>query len=312
MGRLSAIPRALARSAGEWLWRDDAGLPMTQRAPRRCLQIAAALVRDLAGGQISLRAMGLVFITFVGFFPALTLIFAILQQFGFHNDLRPALLAILRPLGERGAELADQIIGYIDNLQAEYIGGASLAFLLYLVLDMLRKIEGCFNYIWQVRPAGLRPKRLLGYLLAVLLGPLLLLLSISISTLVNAPALLGHMGAFAADSPLRLGQIPAAISLLLPLALMSLAFALLYLLLPAARVRFVPALIGGVVTALVWKLMGSVFQVVFVSAARDSIYLAFASVIAVMYFVYFGWMVALTGSNIAYYQQHPDRIRSGR
>lgn len=314
MGRLAAIIRALAGSAGEWLWRDDAGSPTWQRAPRRCLQISAALIRDLAGGQISLRAMGLVFITFVGFFPALTLVFAILQQFGFHNDLRPALLAVLQPLGERGAELADQIIGYIDNLQAEYIGGASLAFLLYLVLDMLRKVEGCFNYIWQVRPAGLRPRRLLGYLLAVLLGPLLLLLSISISTLVNAPALPGFLEEFAASGPLRLlgSQLPAAISLLLPLALMSLAFALLYLLLPAARVRFVPALVGGVVTALVWKLMGSVFQVVFVSAARDSIYLAFASVIAVMYFVYFGWLVALTGSNIAYYQQHPDRIRSDR
>ena len=314
MGRFTAIPRALARAAGEWLWQDAAAPAWYQRALRRSLQITAAVIRDLAGGQISLRAMGLVFITFVGFFPALTLVFTILREFGVHNDLRPTLLAVSQPLGERGAGITDQIIGYIDNLQTEYLGGASLVFLLYLVIDMLRKIEDCFNYIWSVRPAGLRPRRLLGYLLTVLFSPLLLLLSIGISALVNAPALPGWLEQTAARGPLpTLGsQLPAAISLLLPLALMSLAFALLYSLLPATKVRFGSALVGGIVTALIWKLMGSVFQLVFVSAARDSIYLAFATVIAVMYFVYFGWMAALTGSKIAYYHQHPDRVRSGR
>ncbi|MYI01186.1 MAG: YihY/virulence factor BrkB family protein [Gammaproteobacteria bacterium] len=175
------------------------------------------------------------------------------------------------------------------------------------MVDMLRKIEGCFNYIWCVENAGLRPRRLLGYLLTILLSPVLLLLSISISAVVNSPELRNWLEEFALGS-----QIPAAISFLLPLALMSVGFALMYLLIPAARVRFVSALLGGIFTALVWKLMGSVFQGLLVSSARDSIYLAFASVIAVMYFVYFGWMAALTGSNIAYYHQHPERIRSGR
>lgn len=307
MPRLSTIPRALAQAVHGWLWRNSESDLWIARASRRCLQIGAAVIRDLTGGQLSLRAMGLVFITIVGFFPALTLVFAVLQEFGVHNDLRPTLLAVLEPMGARGVEITDDIIGYIDALQGELIGGASLIFLLYLVVDMLRKIEGCFNYIWCVENAGFRLRRLFGYLLTILLSPVLLVLSISITTVVNAPGLRNWLEEIALGS-----QIPAAISFLLPLALMSLGFALMYLLVPAARVRFVSALIGGIVTALVWKLMGSVFQVVFVSAARDSIYLAFASVIAVMYFVYFGWMAALTGSNIAYYHQHPDRIRTGR
>ena len=307
MPRLSTIPHALAEAVRAWLWRESASDLWIAQASRRCLQIGAAVIRDLTGGQLSLRAMGLVFITIVGFFPALTLVFAVLQEFGVHNDMRPTLLAVLEPMGARGVEITDDIIGYIDALQGELIGGASLIFLLYLVVDMLRKIEGCFNYIWCVENAGFRLRRLFGYLLTILLSPVLLVLSISISAVVNSPGLRNWLEEFALGS-----QIPAAISFLLPLALMSLGFALMYLLVPAARVRFVSALIGGIVTALVWKLMGSVFQVVFVSAARDSIYLAFASVIAVMYFVYFGWMAALTGSNIAYYHQHPDRIRTGR
>ncbi|MXZ32417.1 MAG: YihY/virulence factor BrkB family protein [Gammaproteobacteria bacterium] len=308
MRRLAAIPRALAGAVRGWLWEpeNESELWFVQVA-RRSLQILAAVTRDLASGQLSLRAMGLVFITFVGFFPALTLVFTVLQEFGVHNDLRPTLLAVLEPLGERSTEITDDIIGYIDDLQVEFIGLTSVILLLYLVIDMLRKIEGCFNYIWCVENAGLRPRRLLGYLLTILLSPVLLLLSISISAVVNSPELRNWLEEFALGS-----QIPAAISFLLPLALMSVGFALMYLLIPAARVRFLSALLGGIFTALVWKLMGSVFQGLLVSSARDSIYLAFASVIAVMYFVYFGWMAALTGSNIAYYHQHPERIRSGR
>ncbi|MDE0480889.1 MAG: YihY/virulence factor BrkB family protein [Gammaproteobacteria bacterium] len=306
--RLAAIPRALAGAVRGWLWgQENESELWLVRIARRSLQILAAVTRDLASGQLSLRAMGLVFITFVGFFPALTLVFTVLQEFGVHNDLRPTLLAVLEPLGERSTEITDDIIGYIDDLQVEFIGLTSVILLLYLVIDMLRKIEGCFNYIWCVENAGLRPRRLLGYLLTILLSPVLLLLSISISAVVNSPELRNWLEEFALGS-----QIPAAISFLLPLALMSVGFALMYLLIPAARVRFVSALLGGIFTALVWKLMGSVFQGLLVSSARDSIYLAFASVIAVMYFVYFGWMAALTGSNIAYYHQHPERIRSGR
>ncbi|MCY3566539.1 MAG: YihY/virulence factor BrkB family protein [Gammaproteobacteria bacterium] len=306
--RLAAIPRALAGAVRGWLWGPENESELWfVRVARRSLQILAAVTRDLASGQLSLRAMGLVFITFVGFFPALTLVFTVLQEFGVHNDLRPTLLAVLEPLGERSTEITDDIIGYIDDLQVEFIGLTSVILLLYLVIDMLRKIEGCFNYIWCVENTGLRPRRLLGYLLTILLSPVLLLLSISISAVVNSPELRNWLEEFALGS-----QIPAAISFLLPLALMSVGFALMYLLIPAARVRFVSALLGGIFTALVWKLMGSVFQGLLVSSARDSIYLAFASVIAVMYFVYFGWMAALTGSNIAYYHQHPERIRSGR
>lgn len=308
MRRFATIPRALAGAVGDWLWRaDSASETRLVHLIRRWLQVSAAVIRDLASGQISLRAMGLVFITFVGFFPALTLIFAVLQEFGVHNDLRPTLLAVLEPLGERGAEITDDIIGYIDDLQVEFIGLTSVALLLYLVIDMLRKIEGSFNYIWCVKPAGLRLGRLLGYLLTILLSPVLLLASISISAVVDSPELLNWLEEYAFGS-----QIPYVISSTLPLVLMWLGFSFMYWLIPATRVRFDSALVGGLVTALVWKLMGSVFQAVFVSAARDSIYLAFASVIAVMYFVYFGWMAALTGSNIAYYHQHPERIRSGR
>jgi len=93
---------------------------------------------------------------------------------------------------------------------------------------------------------------------------------------------------------------------------MSLAFAFAYSFLPNTKVKFTSALIGGFLTTIVWKFMGAFFQDFFVTAARESIYLAFATVLALMIFAYVGWLVALLGSDIAYYHQFPDKARSGR
>ena len=100
--------------------------------------------------------------------------------------------------------------------------------------------------------------------------------------------------------------------MIMPILFMSLAFAFAYSFLPNTRVRFSSALLGGFVTTIIWKLMGSVFQGIFVASARESIYLAFATAIAVMFFAYIGWLVALIGSSIAFYHQNPAKARTGR
>ena len=91
---------------------------------------------------------------------------------------------------------------------------------------------------------------------------------------------------------------------------MSLAFA--YSFLPNTSVHFISAFIGGLATTIILKLIGSVFHGLFVASARENIYLGFASAIAVMFFIYIGWLVALVGSSIAYYHQNPAKTRSGR
>ena len=58
--------------------------------------------------------------------------------------------------------------------------------------------------------------------------------------------------------------------------------------------------------------MGAFFGGFLITAARESIYLAFATVLALMIFAYLGWLVVLLGSDIAYYHQYPGKARTGR
>jgi membrane protein len=179
--------------------------------------------------------------------------------------------------------------------------------LIYLVLEMMRKIESCFNYIWNVSQGRSLSSRISEYLFAVIVSPLLIFISISITSSFNTVFVTNYLDRLAFG-----GLIISLFAFLFPLLFMSLAFAFAYSFLPNTKVRFSSAFIGGIVTTISWKLMGAIFSNFLIGAARESIYLAFATVLVVMIFAYVGWLVALLGADIAYYHQHPGKTRTGR
>ena len=305
---LQSLIAALGARTSAFIWQPDLeAQPFWKRLLIRSLQILIAVVRDMVSGQLSLRAMSLVFTTVIGFFPLLALSFAVLKSFGVHNAMEPALLTLLQPLGERANEFTSEVLNYVDSLQVELIGIISIGVLLYILLDMMRKIESSVNYIWAVKQGRSWSSRISEYLFAVIVSPLLLSLSISITSSVNTnffEQLLQNL--------IFGGLILEFTAFIVSILFMSLAFAFAYGFLPNTRVKFGSAFIGGFVTTIIWKLMGSVFQEFFVASARESIYLAFATPIAVMFFIYIGWLVALIGSSIAFYHQHPAKARTGR
>jgi membrane protein len=306
--RLKHFRESLKQRINQWLWRSRLSqAPLWKRLLIRTAQITTAIIRDLFQEQLSLRAMSLVFTTLIGFFPLFALTFAVLKSLGVHNAMEPTLMALLEPLGDRSVEVTQQILTYVDNLRVELIGITSIGLLIYIVLDMMRKIESAFNYIWAVKKGRTWASRISEYLFAVIVSPLLLFISISITSYVNTNFFESFLENLAYGS-----VIISFTATLAPVLLMSLAFAFAYGFLPNTRVQFSSAFIGGFVTTIIWKLMGTFFQEFFVSSARESIYLAFASAIVIMFFIYIGWLVALIGSSIAFYHQNPAKIRTGR
>ncbi|MBL4821316.1 MAG: YihY/virulence factor BrkB family protein [Gammaproteobacteria bacterium] len=306
--KFTTLKKTIQQETNRLLWEQDVeSLPIWQRFLVRSAQIIFAVIRDWNEGQLSLRAMSLVYSTILGFIPTLALIFAVLKSLGVHNAMEPTLLTLLEALGDRREQITQQIIGFVDNIQVEIIGITSLGLLIYLVLDMMRKIETSFNYIWCVSQGRSWSNRVSEYLFAVIVSPLLIFISISITSSVNTTFFTAFLENLSYGS-----AIVEFFAFLFPLLFMSLAFAFAYSFLPNTKVKFTSAFIGGLVTTIVWKFMGSFFQDFFITAARESIYLAFASVLAIMIFAYVGWLVALMGSDIAYYHQYPNKARIGR
>ena len=81
-----------------------------RRAGSRSRATRTRCVRDLMLGDLSLRAMSLVYTTMLAIVPLLAFCFSLLKGLGFHRDLEPLLNNFLSPLGPRSGELTQRII----------------------------------------------------------------------------------------------------------------------------------------------------------------------------------------------------------
>jgi membrane protein len=270
----------------------------------RLVRTILILVRDLAFGQLTLRAMSLVYTTLLSIVPLLALSFSVLKAFGVTNQIRPMLLNLLEPLGEKGVEVAQRITGFIENMNVGVLGAVGLVLLLYTSISLIQKIEESLNYIWHAprpRPLGERFTR---YLTVLMVGPILVFSALAVTaTVMNIEVVRGLM---AVDV---LGQLVQAASRLVPYLLIIAAFTFIYLFMPNTRVRLWPALVGGIVGGIAWQTAGWVFAV-FIAGSNNyaAIYASFAILILFMIWLYLSWLVLLFGASVAFYMQHPEYL----
>ncbi len=103
---------SLRRKSEAFLWDTHTqSQSLLLRIAKRSAQSLYAIVRDLAEGQISLRAMSLVYSTILGFVPLAALTFAVLKSLGIHNAMEPFLLTLLEALGDRREDVITEISG---------------------------------------------------------------------------------------------------------------------------------------------------------------------------------------------------------
>ncbi|MBT5922509.1 MAG: YihY/virulence factor BrkB family protein [Cellvibrionales bacterium] len=299
------VIKGKSQHVNKWLWDTDLRTAaLWQRVIIKSLQIMYAVIRDLRDGQLSLRAMSLVYTTVIAIVPFLALSFSVLKGFGLHNEVEPALLDSLISLGDKRFDIVSNVMGFIDNIKVGVLGAVGFALLIYSVISMMHKIEKSFNYTWQIKRDRNMSQRFRDYLSVIFVAPLMIFLSAAITTSANTGVVVTYIESLPAGS-----SFVSFISTLIPYLIMSWGFAFIYMFLPNTRVKLFPAFIGGLVTAIIWKLMGwGISTFVANSASSIAIYSAFASVIILMVWMYMGWLVLLIGASVSFYYQNPQYI----
>jgi membrane protein len=271
-------------------------------------RFAYALLRDFLHGDLTLRAMSLVYTTMLATVPLLAFAFAVLKRLGVHRDLEPLLHGFLAPLGTRADELTGQIIGFVDNVSGSLLGVIGIALLLFSLLTMAQKVESSFNFVWRVDHPRSFARRFSEYLAFLIVGPLLMSVALGFTaTLASTTAMtrLREIG-FA-------GSLLDALSWGTPYILVVASFTFLYVYVPNTRVRLKPALIGGAFSGVLWAGGGSLLTSFIVSMSRyEAIYAGFAIVIVAMYWQYLSWLILLLGAQLAFYVQHPEYLPLGQ
>src|SRR5690606_4261281 len=154
------------------------------------LRYVYALARDLVRGDLTLRAMSLVYTTLLSIVPLMALSFSVLKGLGYHRDLEPVIYGFLEPLGERAAELTGQIMAFVDNVRSGVLGSIGLVFLLYPVITMVQKVEESFNFIWRVDQPRSFGRRFSEYLSVMIVGPAVIVAALGLLATLNATDLM--------------------------------------------------------------------------------------------------------------------------
>jgi membrane protein len=272
------------------------------------LRNAYAVLRDIFSGQLTLRAMSLVYTTLLSIVPLIAFSFSVLKGLGVHKELEAKLYTVLEPLGDKGVEITTQVMDIVHKVDGSVLGGIGLAFFIYTAITMVQKIEEAFNYVWYVTKPRSFAKRFTEYMLVLLIGPLAIAIALgAIASVGNESVVL-----WLSENSV-FGPVFSATSKLTPYLLITGVFTFLYWYMPNTKVSLRSALVGGLSGGIMWATLGMVFAAFLANSARtQAIYASFAIAITTLIWLYLNWLILLIGSQIAFYFQNPAYLRIGR
>ena len=269
-------------------------------AARSAFGNAAAFIhytirRFVADGCLT-GAGALSYTTLVALVPVMAIALAVLSAFPVFAEMRDQLLAAVFQsfVPEVGAEVEWWLRYFAGtSVQTTAIGIVALT---VAVILLLATIEDQLHNIWHVESPRPWVQRILAYWAVLTLGPLLLAVSFSL------PSYLDLIAARTGFSSEALGRAPTVQTLLrmLPVALETATFTLVYGLIPNCAVRWREAAAGAVVAAALMEGLKAGFGLYLGHfSSYRAVYGALAAIPIFLLWMYLAWSVVLFGAVIA-------------
>lgn len=298
------------------IWRIRLGtLPRNKSFLLKQLRIIILAFRGFAEDKCYLRASALTFYTLLSVVPAAALAFGVAKGFGLQKVLEKELIDKLK--GQE--EVVNQIINFANSMLEQtrggLIAGIGVALLFWLIIKLLGNIEESFNDIWGIKQARSYGRKLSDYLSVMLICPVLLILSGSITIFITT-----QFTEITQKIDL-LGVFSPIISLLLkalPLCVIWLLFTFVYIFMPNTKVRFRAGLLGGIVAGLIYQIVQLAYITFQIGVSKyGAIYGSFAALPLFLIWLQLSWLIVLFGAEISFafqnvdtYEFEPDCLRA--
>jgi len=244
--------------------------------------------------HMGLTASSLTFTTSIALVPFFTVALAIFTAFPMFSKLQGALQGwLIQSLIPDN--IARQVLGYLTQFsqQANKLGVAGLAVLLVTAIALILTIDRTLNGIWRVKQARPLGQRVLIYWATITLGPLLLAVSLALSSYVLSA------------SRGLVGPLPVSLRFLLDVVqffLVAGGMAALYRYVPNTYVKWAHAWAGGLFVAAGLELAKKLLAIYLDAVPLYSlVYGAFATLPILLVWIYVSWIIVLMGAVIAAY-----------
>jgi len=271
------------------------------RNPQLWLSLAKEIWERNRGQNLKQIAASLAFTTTLAIVPMVTIATILIgylpSVIQAKNAFRTWLLETYMPGG-----LNQQVFLYLDQFSAQARGltFVGLFALIITTIMTLAVIEGAFNQIFRVKTNRPLHKKILIYSAATFLGPILLGLGIYLSGILFS-ASEGWISAISVGFKL--------VATIAPVFLAILVYAVVYKILPYAKILWRDAFTGAFFAALAFELMKFGFAIFLSNTAfYKTVYGAFAIFPLGLIWIYMTWWITLAGAVLV--ANLPD-IRSG-
>ncbi len=247
----------------------------------RCTQMAASLT----------------FTTLLSLVPLITIALTLFSAFPvfeeFSGQIKRFLLDNMMP--ETGGKMISRYVEQFAESAAN-LTAVGIVFLALTAMLMMLTIDNAFNTIWRVsRPRPL-VQRVLTYWAVLTLAPLLIGGSLSLTSW-----LVGVSVGYARQIP-AFGVVMLKV---VPVMLTTLAFSLLFRIVPNRHVPLRHAVIGGVAAAVAFESMNRLFAYYIAHfPSYKLVYGAFASIPIFLLWIYLSWLTVLLGALITALLSH--------
>lgn len=268
------------------------------------LRIVILSLKGFNQDKCSLRASALTLNTILSIVPLVAMAFGVAK--GFHMEQRLQKVLVEKFSGQE--EVVEKIIGFAETMLEQtkggLIAGVGVAMLFYFIIRLLGNIENSFNDIWGIQQGRTLIRKLSDYLSMILICPLLLVMSSSLTVFITTQIKLitekiSLIGAF---SPLISFGLK-----LLPYCVIWLLFTFIYIFMPNIKVRFGSALLGGIVGGTIYQAVQWVYITFQIGVSKyGAIYGSFAALPLFLIWLQASWMIMLFGAEISFASQHID------
>jgi membrane protein len=267
------------------------------------LRVTHLVLKGVRDDNCKLHAAALTYATLMALVPFLVMVFSLSSAIGFPYA-KQKLLEWSSELGLPDVvAFVEELIEMVESVDLGRLGTLGGILFLFIIFKLLNGIEESFNRIWGVRSSRRLADKFRNYLSVLVSVPVLMILSVYTSSqLTGLTTQYSWVGPFI-----------NLIFQIAPVAIMTLAFLCVFLFLPNTKVYFKPALLGAVISAMLFLLLQRLMIKAGIGVTNlNLIYVGFAYVPVFLFWLQMSWMILLFGSELAFAMQHRQTFREER
>jgi membrane protein len=269
------------------------------------LRILLLAAKGFSNDKVSMRASALTFYSLLSVIPIAAIAFAIAKGFGLEANLKELIFQKFQSQEQVLTFLQTEAEHAIKATQGGYIAGVGIIILFWSVMSLLNHIESSFNHIWQIKSSRPWMRKFTDYLTIMLIAPVFIILSSSITVFIST-----GLNEFISQAPI-LDFFKPVISFLFkfaPYIITWTTLTILFIIMPNAKVKFVPALVSGIIAGTILQgIQWLYIDLQFGIAKLSAIYGSFAAIPLFIVWMQSSWIVVLLGAEISFANQNISR-----